>query len=192
MSVLYVLTGRRSSATENAVKSLFVTSNASKHQPTACLLARFVSVAGACPFYQPRMHQNAGVCITNIKNPWARTRGAQLSAGYTVNTYSKPAKPDADLFNSADRHTDTRQKTDTTYHQPTSQTKWRYPAESWKKLGISGDRDPRMPHPPRCLPAQCWCPSASFKLAMTLTRRQMARFHSQRWYTIRRLFAVYA
>jgi len=32
---------------ENALKSLFMTSNASKHQPTAFLLARFFSVAGA-------------------------------------------------------------------------------------------------------------------------------------------------
>jgi len=39
-------------------------------------------------------------------NSWARTRGAQLSAGYTVNAYSKPllydaaalGKPDVDLF----------------------------------------------------------------------------------------------
>ena len=29
------------------------------------------------------------------KNSWARTRGAQLSAGYTVNTYSKPPLYDA-------------------------------------------------------------------------------------------------
>jgi len=66
----------------------------------------------------------------NYNNSWARKREAQLPAGYTVNTYSKPAaenqrvgKPNADLFNSADRHSDTRQKTDTTYHQPTSQPK---------------------------------------------------------------------
>jgi len=29
------------------------------------------------------------------ENSWARTRGAQLSAGYTVNTYSKPPMYDA-------------------------------------------------------------------------------------------------
>jgi len=49
------------------------------------------------------------------RNSWARTRRA--SAG--PRAY-------------ADRHTDTRQKTDTTYHQPTSQPKWQYPAESWE------------------------------------------------------------
>ena len=74
---------------------------------------------------------------------WAHTRGAQLSTGYTVNTYSKPplygdskcgslslsfmqqqktsalGKPDVDLFIArTERH-----ETDTTYHQPTSQPK---------------------------------------------------------------------
>jgi len=32
-------------------------------------------------------------------NSWARTRGAQLSAGYTVNTYSKPPLYDASKGN---------------------------------------------------------------------------------------------
>jgi len=34
--------------------------------------------------------QTDGRTRTDGQNSWARTRGAQLSAGYTVNTYSKP------------------------------------------------------------------------------------------------------
>ena len=42
--------------------SHFVTSNVSKHQPTACLLARFFQHC-SCLFSQSRMHQNPVFCI---------------------------------------------------------------------------------------------------------------------------------
>ena len=95
--VLYVICSRLTIIDD--IKSLSMTSNASKykHQPTACLLARFFTVADT--FSQPRMHQNAGFCMRNIKI----FRGSR--------------SPD-----------------------------------------LRGGRG----NPPRCPPAQCWCPSASF------------------------------
>jgi len=101
-------------------------------------------------------------CRGIYAHSWARTRGAQLWAGYTVNTYSKLPlydatkgndvwfsqraglfskqktstlwKPDVNLFiaRTDTRRTDTRQKTRLTTNQPASQPKWQYPAESWE------------------------------------------------------------
>jgi len=95
------------------------------------------------------------------KNSWARTRGAQLTAGYTVNTYSKPPLyytlgAVAPLLSCrayarrpcyarhthsglaalcADRQTDTRQTrlTNQPTGQPTGQQPFcQYPAVSWE------------------------------------------------------------
>jgi len=51
---------------------------------------------------------------------WARTHGAQLSAGYTVNTYSKP--PLYDAIAQTDTLTRDRRQTQLTTNQPASQS----------------------------------------------------------------------
>jgi len=68
--------------------------------------------------------------VTKVwQNSWART----LSAGYTVNTYSKPPLYDASKGNDvwfSQRAGFLRGQTDT--NQPASQNDIGYPAESWE------------------------------------------------------------
>jgi len=70
-----------------------------------------------------------------------RTRGAQLSDGYTVNTHKMVARYALHIFISPAPHTVAADDVDlftarTDGHQPTSQSasKWQYPAESWEFL----------------------------------------------------------
>ena len=105
------------------------------------------------PIYPPSLYAPGGQTDKQTQvNSWARPRGAQLTAGYTVNTYSIIHSALARLAWRAYARGLYSRRCRTTYHRPDTPTASRpfcqYPAVSWE-IGDTFTRQSAVARP-RC------------------------------------------